>query len=290
MRPFLLLTAVAVGCSFVTAANATGTQTAAAADAAVKPIAVAPQTVPEVTKVGKASEPDAAAATPAPPASPALPPPAVPLSPAGPEPTAEAPKPPPQPTLVIKIDLSRQRMDVTANGNMIHSWPISSGRAGYETPRGTFKPQWAAKMWYSRKYDLAPMPHAVFINGGVAVHATSSVGLLGQPASHGCIRLAPGNAALFYSLVHKHGFQQTRVQVFGTPPLPSVARSRNRAPENVVAARGPTPRPVAAALRAANRYADGPMVRPGMVYLRPGQANYGSNSFVHNGIRYVRVR
>ena len=71
MRPFLLLTAVAVGCSFVTAANATGTQTAAAADAAVKPIAVAPQTVPEVTKVGKASEPEAAAATPAPPASPA---------------------------------------------------------------------------------------------------------------------------------------------------------------------------------------------------------------------------
>ena len=35
-------------------------------------------------------------------------------------------------------------------------------------------------MWYSRKYDNAPMPNAVFINGGVAVHATQHVSRLGS--------------------------------------------------------------------------------------------------------------
>lgn len=280
MRPFLLLTAAAVGCALSSAAQATGTQ-AVTAETPTQAIAAAPQAVPEVTKVGKSSAGDAAAENPtgAPAAAEQLP---------ASKPAAEAPKPPAPPSLVVKIDLTRQRMEVTANGNTVHTWPISSGRAGYETPRGTFRPQWAAKMWYSRKYDLAPMPHSVFINGGIAVHATSSVGLLGQPASHGCIRLSPGNAAQFYSLVHKHGFAQTRVHVFGTAPSPSVARKRNRGSDDV-AARAPLPRSVAPR-SAPSRYSDGPMPRPGMVYLRPGHANYGSDSFVHNGIRYVRVR
>lgn len=193
-------------------------------------------------------------------------------------PAAEKPVAPPPPSLVVKVNLSTQRLDVIANGTTQHSWPISSGRSGYETPRGTFRPQWAAKMWYSRKYDMAPMPHAVFIHGGVAIHATSSVGMLGRPASHGCIRLAPGNAATFYTLVHKHGLKQTQVQVFGSPSSARVADSRQRRPEQP-----PT--------RAASQFS-GPVPggRPGVVHLRPGSPHYGAQSFEHNGIRYVRLR
>ena len=51
------------------------------------------------------------------------------------------------------------------------------------------------RMHYSRQYEYAPMPHAVFFHRGTAFHGTGAVGLLGQPASHGCVRLAPGNAA-----------------------------------------------------------------------------------------------
>ena len=98
-----------------------------------------------------------------------------------------------------------------------YSWPISSGVAAYATPTGNFRPQRTAKMWYSRQYDMAPMPHAVFINGGVAVHGTYHTKYLGSPASHGCIRLAPGNAATFYNLVQQHGLGRTRVSVHGRP-------------------------------------------------------------------------
>jgi hypothetical protein len=136
---------------------------------------------------------------------------------AAPPPTVElAPPPrPPRITLVLNADLGAQRLTVVENGKTKYSWPISSGQRGFATPTGTFQPLWAAKMWYSRQYEYAPMPNAVFFHRGTAFHGTSAVGLLGQPASHGCVRLAPGNAAALFKLVHKHGFPATKVVVHG---------------------------------------------------------------------------
>jgi L,D-transpeptidase catalytic domain len=130
----------------------------------------------------------------------------------------------------VAVDLKTQRMTVSEHGTAKYTWPISSGTAEFPTPRGSFRPQWTAKMWYSKKYDNAPMPNAVFINGGVAIHATYHTRSLGQPASHGCIRLAPANAATFYKLVHKHGLKMTRVSVYGTPKYsaPAVASRSER--------------------------------------------------------------
>lgn len=149
------------------------------------------------------------------------------------EPTAQEAKPaapPPPPTLTVSINLATQNMTVSENGSVKYSWPISSGTAEFPTPRGTFRPQWSAKMWYSRKYDMAPMPHAVFIHGGVAVHGTQHLSRLGSPASHGCIRLAPGNARTFYNLVHSHGLKLTRVSIHGTPNYraPAVASRKQK--------------------------------------------------------------
>jgi hypothetical protein len=85
-------------------------------------------------------------------------------------------------------------------------------------------------MHYSRQYEYAPMPHAVFFHRGTAFHGTSAVGLLGQPASHGCVRLAPGNAAQLFKLVHKHGYASTKVVVHGGSRSrePAVARRGSR--------------------------------------------------------------
>lgn len=138
--------------------------------------------------------------------------------PAAPTPPAvAAPPPPPEPTLVASINLTEQKMVVSEKGEFRYSWPISSGVARFATPTGTFQPEWTSKMWYSRKYDWAPMPHAVFINGGVAVHATYHVSALGSPASHGCIRLSPANAKTFYNLVQRHGLKNVKVTVYGRP-------------------------------------------------------------------------
>lgn len=150
--------------------------------------------------------------------------------------TSTEPPAPLAPTLTASIDLTRQLMVVSEHGVARYTWPISSGTAGYATPRGTFRPEWTAKMWYSRKYDWAPMPHAVFINGGVAVHATQHVGALGTPASHGCIRLAPANAKIFYTLVQRHGLKLTSVDVDGTPQWRAPAVASRKKPREQYAA------------------------------------------------------
>lgn len=264
MRSMLLLTALAVGVAFAPASA-----TERVASAGETPAAPAG---PVITTIGKSIDTQATPAS----AEPTI---AAPQSPAEPN-AAEKPKPPAPPSVQVKINLATQRMDVAVHGTPAHTWAISSGRQGFETPRGTFKPQWVAKMWYSQKYDLAPMPHAVFINGGVAVHATSSVGMLGQPASHGCIRLAPANAATFYGLVQKHGLGNVRVSVFGTPPAPRIAKAT---PDR----RTPQMAPSRVAGGALIPAQSGPS---GMVHLRPGSPYHGTASFEHNGVRYVRVR
>ena len=57
------------------------------------------------------------------------------------------------------------------------------------------------------------MPNSVFFLGGYAVHGTYRTGSLGSAVSHGCVRLAPGNAATLYSLVRTRGFGNSRIIV-----------------------------------------------------------------------------
>ncbi len=162
----------------------------------------------------------AAVAAPAQPGSPtAVTPAGSAASPAEPSASAEAAAPqlPPELTLAIDIDLTKQSMNVSENGAHRFTWSISSARYGYRTPTGTFQPTWMSKMWYSRQYDYAPMPHAVFFHQGVAIHGSYATRMLGTPASHGCVRLAPKNAATLFKLVNSHGKARTQIVVHGTP-------------------------------------------------------------------------
>jgi lipoprotein-anchoring transpeptidase ErfK/SrfK len=116
-------------------------------------------------------------------------------------------------TVEARVSLSSQRMTVSVNGVRQYTWKVSTGRSGYGTPTGSYRPQRLERSWYSRKYDNAPMPHSVFFRGGYAIHGTNAVSRLGSRASHGCVRLAPGNAATLYSLISKYGMGNARVVI-----------------------------------------------------------------------------
>ena len=107
--------------------------------------------------------------------------------------------------IVARVSLQSQTMRVLVDGRPAFEWKVSTGRRGFETPTGAFRPTRMHEMWYSTKYDDAPMPHAVFFNGGYAVHATDAIRRLGRPASHGCVRLHPDDAADFFTLVNTFG-------------------------------------------------------------------------------------
>jgi hypothetical protein len=117
----------------------------------------------------------------------------------------------------VRVDIPAQRMQVTTTDGEVYNWAISSGRKGFRSPNGVYRPTRLEKNWYSRKYGGA-MPYAVFFRGGYAIHGTGAVGALGRPASHGCIRLHPAHAAKLFALVKKHGAGQTRIALHGAAP------------------------------------------------------------------------
>lgn len=113
----------------------------------------------------------------------------------------------------VEVDVGSQTMEVYVNGRLRHSWRVSTGRDGFETPGGEFGAKRLEEEWYSTQYDDAPMPHAVFFSGGYAIHGTYDTKRLGRRASHGCVRLSPGNAARLFSLVGQHGLKRTRISI-----------------------------------------------------------------------------
>jgi lipoprotein-anchoring transpeptidase ErfK/SrfK len=113
----------------------------------------------------------------------------------------------------VRISLSGQRMNVNVDGAPYASWAISTGRQGYGTPAGNYRPQSMHKMHYSRRYNMTPMPHSIFFYHGFAIHGTSEVRNLGRPASHGCIRLSPQNARALFGLVGRYGMRNTSITI-----------------------------------------------------------------------------
>ena len=120
---------------------------------------------------------------------------------------------PVQASLRAVIDLSEQRLRVYVDGRLKHTWKTTTARRGYRTPVGTYRPIRLERKWYSRKYDWAPMPYSVFFYGGYAIHGTTDLRNLGRPASHGCVRLHPKNAAKLFDLVRRYGRSRTRIIV-----------------------------------------------------------------------------
>jgi len=115
--------------------------------------------------------------------------------------------------LRVNIDKSSQRMSVRVDGGPRYSWPVSTGRSGYGTPSGTFRPQVMMRRYFSRKYYNSPMPHAIFFHHGFAIHGTTDISRLGGPASHGCVRLHPAHAATLFALVQREGARNTTIRI-----------------------------------------------------------------------------
>lgn len=116
-------------------------------------------------------------------------------------------------TLVAKVSLSSQTMTVTHRGKVKYRWKVSTARAGKVTPTGTWSAKWLSKNHKSSRYNNAPMPYSIFYSGNYAVHGTNQISRLGRPASAGCVRLHPENAAILFNLAQREGLKNTRIVV-----------------------------------------------------------------------------
>jgi lipoprotein-anchoring transpeptidase ErfK/SrfK len=132
-----------------------------------------------------------------------------------PEPAPEGPKS----SVLINVDKSSQDMTVFVDGVEQYSWPVSTGMRGYSTPSGTYTTTSMNEIWYSKQWDNAPMPHAIFFTKkGHAIHGSLETKRLGTPASHGCVRISPENATTLFELVKATGLENVQVVLNGTTP------------------------------------------------------------------------
>lgn len=127
----------------------------------------------------------------------------------------------------IRIDQTSQQMAVSVDGQPLYHWPVSTGLPGHRTPNGSFRALRLEKVYFSHKYDNAPMPHAVFFTSvGHAIHGTRHVRQLGRAASHGCVRLSPSNAAALFSIIETEGSGSARITIGGNDSLVVSHRAR----------------------------------------------------------------
>jgi hypothetical protein len=139
--------------------------------------------------------------------------------------------------LDILVDKATQRMLVIQDGYMRYIWPVSTGRDDMATPNGVYAPQRMERNWFSAEYYNSPMPYAIFFHNGYAIHGSYAIDKLGGPASHGCVRLHPHNAALLFDLVQQEGPGNTTIEVTdeARPDGPSLPG------REITAGRGPYP-------------------------------------------------
>jgi lipoprotein-anchoring transpeptidase ErfK/SrfK len=128
---------------------------------------------------------------------------------ANPAPTTKDAQKPAAPDLLIVVDKPTQIMTVTVDGHVRYRWRVSTGATHYSTPAGSYTPFRMELTHYSREWDNAGMPHAIF--------GSDHPGL-GTAVSHGCVRLTLSNATTLYQLVKSVGMAKTKVVVSGRDP------------------------------------------------------------------------
>jgi hypothetical protein len=123
----------------------------------------------------------------------------------------------------IIIELASQTFQAREDGKIIIQGRVTTGKAGYTTPRGKFTILDKEKMHISNRYPIkdkergirggAKMPYAQRItNSGIFIHAGT---LAEYPDSHGCIRVSYGDSMKLFRWTIKG----TKVYIKGKTPL-----------------------------------------------------------------------
>jgi hypothetical protein len=144
--------------------------------------------------------------------------------------------------VLVTINKSTQQMTVEVDGELRWTWPVSTGQLPYDTPSGRYTAFRMEADHFSKEWDDAPMPHSIFFTmQGHAIHGYLNTRNIGSPASHGCVRLEPDNAAKLYALVEQQGLPSTKVVLTGDVRLALARRGlpQSRDPNESIAARVP---------------------------------------------------
>ena len=96
--------------------------------------------------------------------------------------------------VLISVDKNAQQMTVSVDGAPRYQFSVSTGRAGYGTPNGTYQPQRLERTWFSKEYYNSPSRiRSSSMAATRSMAAMKSAGSADRPrtAVSGCIPRTP---------------------------------------------------------------------------------------------------
>jgi L,D-transpeptidase YbiS len=133
----------------------------------------------------------------------------------------------------IRVSIARQAMDLLKDGEVVKSYPVSTSKFGLGSEPGSFKTPLGAFRIFEKIGDGAPLGSVfksrkptgeIALQGGdedrilsrilwlegldeanantkdryIYIHGTNQEGLIGTPASHGCVRMRNADVASLF--------------------------------------------------------------------------------------------
>ena len=128
---------------------------------------------------------------------------------------------PPSSEKRVEINKTEQMLRAYEGDQLVFETRISTGRRGFETPKGSYHAGVKHRYHYSKRYHNAPMPFSVQVNGHIFIHGFTEVPM--WPASHGCIRvpLAGNNPAAEFFAWAEPGMPIVISGQWAGPPKPA---------------------------------------------------------------------
>jgi murein L,D-transpeptidase YcbB/YkuD len=127
-----------------------------------------------------------------------------------------------QTSLDLTVDLSERELVARVGGKVVGQYPVSVGQPGHSTPTGSYRlsrvvwnPSWTPpreEKWAKDRKRTGPNDPGnpmgavkIFFSNELYIHGTSETSTLGEPVSHGCIRIRNRDAEQIARLVMENG-------------------------------------------------------------------------------------
>jgi lipoprotein-anchoring transpeptidase ErfK/SrfK len=100
----------------------------------------------------------------------------------------------------IEINLTTQRLIAWEGKTWVDARVISSGKRSTPTRTGVFEIQtkYRTTTMSGADYSVPDVPHAMFYDGGYAIHGAYWHNSFGTPVSHGCVNMSESGAQWLY--------------------------------------------------------------------------------------------
>ena len=116
-------------------------------------------------------------------------------------------------SLYIKIGIFRQVMRVYRENRLVYKWPVSTGRSGFETPLGTYRPIFIRENYNSRVCNRMFLKNVIFLKNDLAIFGASTDRPLKRADAYRCIKLGKRNSKKLYNLVQQYGKRRVKIKI-----------------------------------------------------------------------------